>query len=74
MFEQLKKILSRYTEADITETSTLEADLGFTSFEVVSVINDVEEIFNIEIAERDIGKFTTVSDILEYLAEHCKNS
>ena len=71
MFEQVKKILSKYTESEITETSILEADLGFSSFEVVSVVNDFEEAFDIEISERDMGKFITVSDILRYLAEHC---
>lgn len=70
MFEQVKKILAKYTEAEITESSVLEADLGFSSFEVVSVVNDFEEAFNIEIAERDIGRFVTVSDILEYLMSH----
>lgn len=70
MFEQVKAILEQYTDnKDITEQSTLEADLGLTSFDVVEVVMAFEDTFDIEIADRDISKFVCVKDILEYLKE-----
>lgn len=68
MFKQVKEILLDYTNAtEITEDSVLEADLGLTSFDVVSIVTDFENKFQIEIPDRDIGKFISVKDILEYL-------
>lgn len=70
MFEQVKEILMDYTNAtEITEDSMLEADLGLSSFDVVSIVTDFEDKFQIEISDRDIGRFISVKDILEYLGE-----
>ena len=68
MFEKVKEILSRYTETtDIEKQSSLEADLGLSSFDVISIVTDFEEELHIEILDRDISKFVCVNDILEYL-------
>lgn len=69
MFEQVKEILQDYTNAtEITEDSVLEADLGLSSFDVVSIVTDFEDKFQIEIPDRDLREFISVKDILEYLA------
>lgn len=71
MLEQVKAILSEYTEVEeITEKSQLSADLELSSFDLVSIVTDFEEVFEIEISDRDIGKFVCVSDILDYLRVH----
>ncbi len=71
MLEQVKKILSKYTDAPIIEPqSTLEADLGLSSFDVVEIVTEFEEEFGIEISDRDIGKFVCVKDIVDYLEAH----
>lgn len=68
MFEKVKEILLRYTETtDIEKQSLLEADLGLSSFDVISIVTDFEEELHIEISDRDISKFVCVNDILEYL-------
>ena len=71
MLEQIKGILLNYIESkEITKDSILNADLGLSSFDVVSIITDFEEKFHIEIPDRDIGKFVSVRDILEYMEAH----
>ena len=71
MLEQVKKVLLEYTDdIEITEASSLSADLGLTSFDVVAIVTDFEDEFDIEIPDRDIGKFVCVGDIVEYLNEH----
>lgn len=68
MFEKVKKILMQYTEVtDINETSVLQADLGLSSFDVVEIVTDFEEVFQIEIPDRILPKFISVGDIVEYL-------
>ncbi len=69
MFEQVRKMLAKYTdEPKIELQSTLEADLGLSSFDVVEIVTEFEEEFGIEIPDRDIWKFVCVKDIVDYLA------
>ena len=71
MLEKVKCILSQYTEmTEITEESSLTADLGLSSFDLVSIVTDFEDQFEIEISDRDIKNFVCVNDILDYLKTH----
>ncbi len=71
MFERVKIILKKYVdEVSIETNSTLEADLGLSSFDVVEIVTEFEEEFGIEISDRDIGKFVCVKDIVDYLEVH----
>lgn len=68
MFEKVKTILQQYTEVKaINETSMLQADLGLSSFDVVEIVTAFEEIFHMEIPDRDLPKFISVKEIVEYL-------
>ncbi len=70
MFERVKTILQKYAdEVSIEANSTLEADLGLSSFDVVEIVTEFEEAFGIEIPDRDISRFVCVKDIVEYLKE-----
>lgn len=69
MFERVTGILSRYTAEQITEESALDADLGLSSLDVVAIVCEFEEAFDIEIDDRDIRTFIEVRDILKYLEE-----
>ncbi len=71
MFERVITILQKYVdEVSIETNSTLEADLGLSSFDVVEIVTEFEEEFGIEISDRDIGKFVCVKDIVDYLEAH----
>ena len=70
MLEKIAEILSKYTNENITEESMLISDLGLTSFDLVSIIMEFEDKFNIEIADREIHKFILVKDIVNYIENH----
>ncbi len=70
MFEQIQEILSKYTEETITPESAFAADLGLSSFDLVSIVADFEDAFEIEISDREIQKFVTVNDVVDYLNSH----
>ena len=68
MFDKVKEIISKYTEVEnITEDLSLTNDLALTSLDVVSMVGDFEDAFDIEIADEDVIQIKTVGDILEYL-------
>ncbi len=71
MFEQVKSIISSYTEQkDITPESSLTSDLGLSSFDLVTIVAAFEDTFDIEVPDRAITRFVTVQDIMDYLEEN----
>lgn len=71
MFEQVKEILAKYVSPDtpITENSALTSDLGLSSFDLVEIVTDFEDEFDIEISDRDIRKLIKVQDIIDYITD-----
>lgn len=70
MLETIRKILAQYTEVEedlIREDSNLQSDLDLNSFDVMNIVVEFEDIFNIEIPDEDVSRLVTVKDIEEYL-------
>ena len=68
VFDKVKEIISKYSEVEIiTKDLSLTKDLMLTSLDVVSMVGDFEDAFDIEIADEDVMQMKTVGDILEYL-------
>lgn len=70
MFEELKEIISEYVEVnpeDITEDSRFIEDLGFTSYDFMSMIGELEDRYDIEVVEREVIQVKTVRDAVKYI-------
>lgn len=73
MFEKLQEIVKQYTYDEniiITGDTVLLADLGLNSYELVELVCEVEEKFDVEIPDRVISNFKTVQNVLDYIAAH----
>ena len=71
MVDKVREIFANYTDVSGMEVdSVLTADLGLSSFDLVSILNDFEDAFEIEIPDNDIRKFISVKDVLAYLEQH----
>ena len=71
MFEELKEIICQYVEVDedkITEDSRFMEDLGFNSFDFMSLVGEVEERYDIEVEERDVVQIKTIKDAMDYIS------
>lgn len=71
MFEEFKELICQYVdvEADqITEESRFMEDLGFNSFDFMSLVGEVEEKYDVEVEERDVVQIRTVKDAMDYIA------
>lgn len=70
MFEELKEIICNYVEvetSDIHPDSRFMEDLGFTSFDFVSMMGELEEQYEIEIDSAQAGSIRTVQEAVDYL-------
>lgn len=70
MFEKLVEIICNYVEAEaenITADSRFMEDLGFTSFDFMSMLGELEDEFDIEIDQQEIATVRTVGEAVAYL-------
>lgn len=76
MLEKVKKILSKYVDTPPRESITLESsfleELQLSSIELVTMMVDFEDEFQIEIPEKIISSIVTVGDIIKILDEEYK--
>jgi acyl carrier protein len=72
VFAKVKElVLARFSleEEDLTLETTFES-VGADSLDIVELIMEIEEEFDVEIPDEDMKKMTTVGDMVEYLKEN----
>ena len=70
MFEKLVEIICNYVEVEpekITPESRFMEDLGFTSFDFMSMLGEVEYTFDVEVDEAEAVKIITVGEAVDYI-------
>ena len=70
MLEQLRDIICEYVDVkpeQITEEARFMEDLGFNSYDFMSMVGEVEEAFDIEVEESEVVNIKTVKDAMEYI-------
>ena len=75
MIDRLRKLVINYThndEIEITEDTVFFMDLGLDSFDLVQIICEIEEEFDVEIPDKVLKNFTTVGDVADYLEKKLK--
>ena len=70
MLEKLKEIMVQYVDVDpetITPDARLIEDLGFNSFDFMSLLGEMEETFEITVDESEVADIHTVGEVIEYI-------
>ena len=70
MFEKLVEVICNYVEVEpenVTPESRFMEDLGFTSFDFMSMLGDLEDEFDIEIDQQEAADIRTVGAAAEYM-------
>lgn len=71
MLEQLKDIIVNYVEVkkeDIKPESRFIEDLGFTSFDFMSMLGEIEDQLDVEIDQEEVVDIRTVQEAVDYLS------
>ena len=72
MFDKFVEIICNYVEVDpetITEDTRFMEDMGFTSFDFVSMLGEVEDEFDIVIDQQKAINIRTVGEAINYIQE-----
>ena len=70
MFEKLVDIICNYVEVepeDIRPESRFMEDLGFTSFDFMSMLGEIEDEFDVEVEQTEAVNIRTVQEAVDYL-------
>jgi len=70
IFKQVKTVVSKYlsvNSSEITKDASFIDDLGADSLDLVELVMEFEDHFEIEISDIDAEKMRTVSDIVDYI-------
>ena len=70
MFEKLVDIIVNYVEVkkeDIKPESRFMEDLGFTSFDFMSMLGEIEDELDEEIVQEDAANIRRVQEAADYL-------
>ena len=72
IFEQLKEIIYDYLgddEIQINEDSLFIDDIGLSSLDMISIVGEVEDTFEIVVEDKDMPSIKTMNDAVNYIAE-----
>ncbi|AMA72634.1 MULTISPECIES: acyl carrier protein [Aneurinibacillus] len=72
-FERVKKIIVDrlgVDESEVKEDASFKDDLGADSLDVVELVMELEDEFDLEISDEDAEKITTVGDVIKYIESH----
>ncbi len=75
MFEKFKELICNYVDVDadaITEESRFIEDLGFNSYDFMSLLGELEQEFDVMVDEQDVIGLHTVGDAVKYLEKLSK--
>ena len=70
--KKIKEIISRQTDIDeekLSENTTIE-DVVADSLDVVEMLMEIEEAFDIDIPDEDEKKLSTVGELCNYIDEN----
>lgn len=73
MIERIKKIVSDNMDIEgieITRDSILLQDLGLNSLDLMGMISELEDEFDIEISDREARSFKTVGDVIDFVEKN----
>ena len=72
MFNKLVDIICEYVEVEpenVKPESRFIEDLGFTSFDFMSMLGEIEDEFDVEVEQAEAANIRTVQEAVDYLEE-----
>ncbi|RBW67522.1 acyl carrier protein [Bacillus taeanensis] len=70
VLERVKKIIVDrlgVDESEVTPEASFKDDLGADSLDVVELVMELEDEFDMEISDEDAEKIGTVGDVIDYI-------
>lgn len=71
LFTLIENIVFKITgKKQITYDTDFIQDLALSSFDIMRIVNEFEEVFDTEIPNRDVWQMHKVQDVIDYMKAH----
>ena len=73
VFDRVKRIIVDrlgVDESEVTPEASFKDDLGADSLDIVELVMELEDEFDMEISDEDAEKITTVGEVVTYIESH----
>ncbi len=73
MLETLREVICRYVEIDpetLTEETNIRSELGLNSLELINIAVAIEDEFEVEIPDREVGNIETLGDAINVIKKY----
>jgi len=73
MLEKLREVICRYVEIDpntLTEDTNIRSELGLNSLELINIAVAIEDEFDVEIPDREVGNIETLGDAIKVIEKY----
>ncbi len=76
MLETLREVICRYVEIDpatLTEETNIRSELGLNSLELINIAVAIEDEFDVEIPDREVGNIETLGDAIKIIEKYMED-
>lgn len=76
MLETLREVICRYVEIDpatLTEDTNIRSELGLNSLELINIAVAIEDEFDVEIPDREVGNIETLGDAIKVIRKYMED-
>ena len=76
MLETLREVICRFVEIDpntLTEETNIRAELGLNSLELINIAVAIEDEFDVEIPDREVGNIETLGDAIKVIEKYMED-
>ena len=73
MLETLREVICRFVEIDpekLTEDTNIRSELGLNSLELINIAVAIEDEFDVEIPDREVGNIETLGDAIKIIEKY----
>ena len=76
MLETLREVICRFVEIDpekLTEDTNIRSELGLNSLELINIAVAIEDEFDVEIPDREVGNIETLGDAIKVIEKYIED-
>ena len=73
MLETMREVICRFVDIDpntLTEETNIRSELGLNSLELINIPVAIEDEFDVEIPDREVGNIETLGDAMAIIEKY----
>lgn len=73
MLEKIREVICRFVDIDpntLTEETNIRSELGLNSLELINIAVAIEDEFDVEIPDREVGNIETLGDAIKIIEKY----